>query len=90
MYNFNIPSQLKAWVDLIVVPGVTFKYGANGAEGQCAGKRVVILSSRGGMYGPGSPFETIDFQEKYLRAVFSFLGIKTSPSSRPLGPPPFI
>ncbi len=76
MYNLNIPSQLKAWVDLIVVPGVTFKYGANGAEGQCGGKRVIILSSRGGLYGPGSPYENFDFQEKYLRAMFGFLGVK--------------
>ncbi|MGI4827007.1 MAG: FMN-dependent NADH-azoreductase [Janthinobacterium lividum] len=75
MYNFSVPSQLKAWIDLIAVPGVTFKYGANGAEGQCGGKKVVIISTRGGMYGPGSPFEANDFQEKYLRAVFGFLGI---------------
>ena len=75
MYNFNIPSQLKAWIDLIAVPGVTFKYGANGPEGQCGGKKVVIISSRGGIYGPGSPFEANDFQEKYLRAIFGFLGV---------------
>ncbi len=75
MYNFSIPSQLKAWVDLIVVPGTTFKYGPNGPEGQCAGKKVVIISTRGGGYGPGSPFEPFDFQEKYLRATFNFLGI---------------
>lgn len=75
MYNFSIPSQLKAWIDLIVVPGTTFKYGANGAEGQCGGKKVVIISSRGGAYGPGSPYESNDFQEKYLRGIFSFLGI---------------
>ena len=76
MYNFSVPSQLKAWIDLISVPGVTFKYGANGPEGQCGGKKVVVISSRGGMYGPGSPFEANDFQEKYLRAIFGFLGVK--------------
>ncbi len=76
MYNFGVPSQLKAWIDLIAVPGVTFKYGPNGAEGQCAGKRVIVLSTRGGLYGPGSPYEQYDFQEKYLRGVFGFLGIK--------------
>ena len=75
MYNFNVPSQLKAWIDLIAVAGVPFKYGANGAEGQCGGKKVVIISTRGGMYGPGSPTEANDFQEKYLRAVLGFLGI---------------
>lgn len=76
MYNLNIPSQLKAWIDLIVVPGVTFKYGAGGAEGQCGGKKVVIISTRGGQYGPGSPFEGYDFQEKYLRTTFGFLGVQ--------------
>lgn len=75
MYNFNVPSQLKAWVDLISVPGTTFKYGANGPEGLCGGKKVIIISSRGGIYGPGSPFEGNDFQEKYLRAILTFLGI---------------
>jgi len=75
MYNFGIPSQLKAWVDLICVAGTTFKYGANGPEGQCGGKRVVVLSSRGGLYGEGSPSAAFDFQEKYLKAVFTFLGI---------------
>ena len=76
MYNFSVPSQLKAWIDLICVAGKTFRYGANGPEGLCGGKRLVVISSRGGLYGPGSPFETFDHQEKYLRDVFTFLGVK--------------
>ena len=76
MYNFNIPSQLKAWIDLICVAGTTFRYGANGPEGLCGGKRLVVISSRGGLYGPGSPTETRDHQERYLRDVFGFLGVK--------------
>lgn len=76
MYNFSVPSQLKAWIDLICVAGKTFQYGANGPEGLCGGKKVLILSSRGGLYGPGSPFEPFDHQEKYLRDVFTFLGVK--------------
>jgi FMN-dependent NADH-azoreductase len=76
MYNFNIPSQLKAWVDLICVPGKTFQYGANGPEGLCGDKKVIIISSRGGAYGPGSAFEPFDHQEKYLRHVLTFLGVK--------------
>ncbi len=76
MYNLNIPSQLKAWIDLIVVPGVTFKYSATGPEGQCGGKKLIILSTRGGQYGPGSPSEAYDFQEKYLRSMFGFLGVR--------------
>ncbi len=76
MYNFGVPSQLKAWIDLVCVAGKTFQYGANGPEGLCGGKKVVVISSRGGAYGPGSPFEPFDHQEKYLRDVFTFLGVK--------------
>ncbi len=75
MYNFGIPSQLKAWIDLIAVPGKTFRYGANGPEGLAGGKRVIIISSRGGLYGPGSPTQTYDHQEQYLRHVLGFLGV---------------
>ncbi len=76
MYNFSIPSQLKAWIDLICVAGKTFQYGANGPEGLCGGKKVLVISSRGGLYGPGSPTESFDHQERYLRDVFTFLGVK--------------
>lgn len=75
MYNFGIPSQLKAWVDHLAVPGVAFRYGPNGPEGLFGGKRVIIISSRGGLYGPGSPTQTWDHQEAYLRHVFQFFGI---------------
>lgn len=76
MYNFSVPSQLKAWIDLICVAGTTFRYGPNGPEGLCGNKRVIVISSRGGLYGPGSPFEPFDHQQKYLRDVFTFLGVK--------------
>lgn len=75
MYNFGIPSQLKAWIDRIAIAGKTFSYTANGPIGLAGGKHVIIASSRGGLYAPGMPFEPNDFQEKYLRAVFAFLGI---------------
>ena len=71
MYNFSIPSQLKAWLDRIAVAGKTFRYGANGPEGLAGGKRVIVASSRGGMHA-NSP---MDFQEPYLRALLGFLGI---------------
>ena len=74
MYNFSIPSQLKAWIDRIVIAGTTFRYGASGAEGLAGGRRIVIASSRGGRYAEG-PGAAMDFQESYLRAVFGFLGI---------------
>ena len=74
MYNFSIPSQLKAWIDRIVVAGKTFRYTPNGPEGLAKGKTVVIVSSRGGIYSSG-PATAMDHQESYLRTVFEFLGI---------------
>ena len=75
MYNFTVPSQLKAWIDRLAVAGKTFKYTAEGAVGLAGGKKVIIVSSRGGVYSAGSPFAAIDFQEPYLRALFGFFGI---------------
>jgi FMN-dependent NADH-azoreductase len=75
MYNFGVPSQLKAWIDRIAVAGKTFRYTPNGPEGLAKGKRVIIASSRGGFYGPDSPANSLDHQESYLRGVFGFLGI---------------
>jgi FMN-dependent NADH-azoreductase len=75
MYNFSIPSQLKAWIDLICVAGKTFSYSSAGPKGLCGDKRVIIVSSRGGLYGEGSNFDHADFQEKYLKLVLGFLGI---------------
>ena len=72
MYNFGIPSTLKAWIDRIAVRGKTFRYTENGPEGLAGGKRVIVASARGGAYGEGSP---ADFQEGYLRQLFGFLGI---------------
>ena len=71
-YNFGIPSTLKAWIDRIAVAGKTFKYDENGPHGLAGGKRLIIVSGRGGIYGDASP---ADFQETYLRHVFGFLGI---------------
>ncbi|MBF6024753.1 FMN-dependent NADH-azoreductase [Lysobacter niastensis] len=71
-YNFGIPSTLKAWIDRVAVAGKTFKYDENGPKGLAGGKRVVVVSGRGGIYGDSSP---ADFQEAYLRHVFGFLGI---------------
>lgn len=75
MYNFTIPSQLKAWIDRIVVAGKTFKYGAQGAEGLAGNKRVIIAVSRGGFYGPGTPAAVGEHLETYLRWVFGFIGV---------------
>jgi FMN-dependent NADH-azoreductase len=75
MYNFTIPSQLKAWIDRIVVVGKTFKYDANGPEGLAGNKRVIVAISRGGFYGAGTPFAALEHLESYLRGVFGFIGV---------------
>jgi FMN-dependent NADH-azoreductase len=75
MYNFGVPTQLKAWIDRVVVAGKTFRYGANGVEGLAGGRKVIVASSRGGVYSEGSGLEGIDFQETYLRHVFGFIGV---------------
>jgi FMN-dependent NADH-azoreductase len=75
MYNFTIPSQLKAWLDRVLVKGRTFKYTESGPAGLAGGKRVVIVSSRGGIYSAGSPAQAMDHQESYLKAALGFIGI---------------
>ncbi len=75
MYNFSIPSQLKAWIDRVVVAGKTFRYGANGAEGLLKDKKVFIASSRGNVYVEGSPAAALEHHENYLTGVLSFMGL---------------
>lgn len=76
MYNFTVPTQLKAWIDRIVIAGTTFRYGANGPEGLVKGKRVVIAITRGGFYGADSPAAALEFAYNYLKAVFNFIGVE--------------
>jgi FMN-dependent NADH-azoreductase len=76
MYNFSISSQLKAWIDRIVVAGKTFTYTADGPKGLAGGKTVIVASARGGLYAPGTPQAAMDFQENYLRAIFRFIGVE--------------
>ena len=76
MYNFTIPSQLKAWIDRVVVAGKTFQYGPDGPEGLAKGKRVIIALARGGFYGDGSPAAALEHLETYLKGVFNFIGVE--------------
>ena len=76
MYNFTLPTQLKAWLDRILVAGKTFRYTENGPEGLARGKRVVIAMARGGFYNQGSPAAALEHLETYLRGVFNFIGIE--------------
>lgn len=75
MYNFTVPTQLKAWIDRILVPNVTFRYSDTGSVIGLAGrKRVIVGLSRGGFYRPGEGGGP-DHQEPYLRVIFGFIGI---------------
>lgn len=75
MYNFSVPSQLKAWLDRLAQPGKTFRYTEKGPVGLAGGRTVIVASARGGFYENG-PFTSMDFQERYLSAYFGFLGIE--------------
>ena len=72
MYNFGIPSQLKAWIDRIAIAGKTFQYTANGLEGLAGDKRVIVAISRGGFYDADNAYEHV---ESYLKGVFGFIGV---------------
>lgn len=72
MYNFSIPSQLKAWIDRLGVPGVTFRYSEAGPEGLAGGRKVVIASARGGAY---SNEDMAENQESLLKTFFGFIGV---------------
>ena len=76
MYNFSIPSTLKAWLDHVVRAGRTFRYTASGPEGLLSGKKVYVVASRGGYYTGESPARGLDFQEPYLRTILGFIGLK--------------
>ncbi len=76
MYNFSIPSTLKAWLDHITRSGRTFRYTADGRpEGLLKDKQVYVVASRGGVYTGDSPARPLDFQEPYLRAMLAFIGL---------------
>jgi FMN-dependent NADH-azoreductase len=74
MYNFGIPSTLKAWFDYVLRAGLTFKYSEAGPEGLVTGKRAIVVLSRGGLYSSG-PAQPMDSQEPHLRTLLGFMGI---------------
>lgn len=75
MYNFGIPSQLKAWIDRIAQAGRTFKYTDKGPVGLAGGKTVIVASTRGGVYSTSEAGNAMEHQESYLKTVFGFLGV---------------
>jgi FMN-dependent NADH-azoreductase len=72
MYNFGVPTQLKAWVDRVVVAGKTFRYTEGGPQGLAGGKTVVIVASSGSIWAQNAPGEHV---ETYLKFVFGFIGV---------------
>jgi FMN-dependent NADH-azoreductase len=75
MYNFSIPTQLKAWIDRIAVAGKMFSDGPEGVKGLARGKRMITALSRGNFYGAGAPAAACEHAESYLSGVFGFIGV---------------
>jgi FMN-dependent NADH-azoreductase len=75
MYNFSVPTQLKAWIDRVAQAGRTFTYTEKGPQGLAGGKTVIVASSRGGVYSSNPAMAGLDHQESYLKTVFGFFGI---------------
>ena len=73
IYNFSIPSQLKAWIDRITVAGRTFRYTAQGPEGLAGDKEIIVAMARGGTRAAADQGQ---FSDSYLRFLFGFLGIR--------------
>lgn len=74
MYNFSIPTTLRAWFDHVLRPRVTFTYTAEGPKGLIDDKPVIVIEARGGLYSEG-PAKAVDFQEPYLRQLLGFMGL---------------
>lgn len=74
MWNFGMPSQLKAWIDHIVRPGRTFQYAGAGVDGLAKDKRAILVLASGGVFteDPWKPWDTV---EPYLRQILGFIGI---------------
>ncbi|MES2412880.1 MAG: NAD(P)H-dependent oxidoreductase [Pseudomonadota bacterium] len=75
LYNFTIPTQLKAWIDRIAQVNRTFKYTEKGPQGLAGGKTVIVAIARGGMYSTSDAGNSMEHQESYLKVLFGFFGI---------------
>jgi len=75
LYNFSVPTQLKAWIDRLAQVGRTFKYTEKGPVGLAGGKTVIVASTRGGMYSTSDAGNAMEHQESYLKTIFGFFGI---------------
>jgi len=75
MHNFAISALLKAWIDQVVRGGRTVLFNPNGPQGPLAGKKELVITSRGGSYRAGTPTAQYDYQEPYLRHILAFVGL---------------
>ncbi|WP_066271997.1 FMN-dependent NADH-azoreductase [Hydrogenophaga palleronii] len=75
LYNFTIPTQLKAWIDRVAQAGRTFTYTDKGPQGLAGGKTVIVVLSRGGIYSTSEGGRAAEHQESYLQTIFGFFGI---------------
>lgn len=76
MYNFNVPSTFKAYIDQIVRVGRTFAITEQGLAGRVdSSKKMLVITARGGSYQQGTPAASYDLQEPFLRSIFGFIGI---------------
>lgn len=75
LYNFSIPTQLKAWIDRVAQVGRTFKYTDKGPVGLAGGKTIIVASARGGVYSTSDAGNAMEHQESYLKTVFGFFGV---------------
>ena len=75
LYNFTVPTQLKAWIDRLAQVGRTFKYTDKGPVGLAGGKTVIVASTRGGVYSTSEGGQAMEHQESYLKVLFGFFGI---------------
>jgi FMN-dependent NADH-azoreductase len=74
MYNFGMPSTLKAWFDHVLRAGITFRYSEAGPEGLVTGKKAIVVETRAGLYSEG-PAAAMDSQEPHLRTLLGFMGV---------------
>ncbi|GBR53980.1 ACP phosphodiesterase [Neokomagataea thailandica NBRC 106555] len=74
LYNFGVPSQLKSWIDRLMIAGRTFRYVPTGIEGLIGQKKIVIVATRGGIYEENTPAAAFEHETSYLKAVFASLG----------------
>lgn len=74
MWNFGIPSSLKAWIDHVVRAGKTFNYAGTGVEGLAKGKKTILVLASGGVFSEGA-WKPWDTAEPYLRQILGFIGI---------------